>query len=220
MRNHYFYPYTLFITVATLIFSSGCQNSPSSSSQTANNSPDELSSPEINPSPLGQNSLNQVIDKLALANHLQKIDAKFYGTFWCPYCQRQKELFGAEAIKKINYIECDPGGENPQPQLCSNAGVETLPTWQIQGRTYTGYLSLEELAKSVLTMIFYALGDTFMIFLASLFTGLAVQTGQIRQYSAKIIKIGGFFLLVTGSYYLITGIRWLTLILHLSIFRL
>jgi len=68
-----------------------------------------------------------------------------YGTYWCPYCNRQKELFG-DAIKKVEVIECDPKGENAQPQVCKAANVSSFPTWEINGKLHRGLRSLEELA--------------------------------------------------------------------------
>ena len=69
-----------------------------------------------------------------------------YGAYWCPYCSRQKEMFG-QAFNQINEIECDPKGKNPQPNLCKSAGIRSFPTWEIKGQLYPGMLSLEELAE-------------------------------------------------------------------------
>lgn len=82
-----------------------------------------------------------------LAAHLKKVGAKMYGAYWCPHCSHQKEMFGA-AVRNINYIECDPRGENAKPKLCADAGVKGYPTWEINGKTYVGVQSLEELAKA------------------------------------------------------------------------
>lgn len=62
---------------------------------------------------------------------------------------------------------------------------------------------------SVLIMIFYAIGDTIVIFLASLFTGLATQTRQFIKLSTILIRIGGILLMIAGCYYLFTGLRWI-----------
>lgn len=69
-----------------------------------------------------------------------------YGAFWCPYCSRQQEDFGP-AFQEITYIECDPRGQNAQPQVCQSAGVSGFPTWEINGQFYPGYQSLEDLAN-------------------------------------------------------------------------
>jgi hypothetical protein len=71
---------------------------------------------------------------LALADHLQQKGAKMYGTYWCLACQGQKKAFGKQAFNKINYIECDPAGKNPQTNLCKQAKVTGFPTWQIDGK--------------------------------------------------------------------------------------
>jgi|SRR5919199_3973265 thiol-disulfide isomerase/thioredoxin len=84
--------------------------------------------------------------KVALASHLKQIGAKFYGTFWCPYCKQQKEMFSQQAFSQINYIECDPQGKNAQTDLCEKANIESFPTWEIKGRLYKGLKSWDELA--------------------------------------------------------------------------
>lgn len=81
-----------------------------------------------------------------LAQHLRQIGAKMYGAYWCGHCQSQKELFG-QAFNQIRYIECDPRGRNPQPQLCAQAGIEGYPTWEIRGRKYPGVQPLATLAR-------------------------------------------------------------------------
>ncbi|MGQ9873412.1 cytochrome c biogenesis CcdA family protein [Leptodesmis sp.] len=60
-----------------------------------------------------------------------------------------------------------------------------------------------------LTMVSYALGYTILIFLASLFTGLAKQSNQLLKHSETIIRFGSVALILTGVYYLFTGTRWL-----------
>ena len=59
-----------------------------------------------------------------------------------------------------------------------------------------------------LTMISYALGYTILIFLASLFTGLAKQSKKLLQHSQAIIRFGSIALILTGTYYLYTGTQW------------
>ena len=84
--------------------------------------------------------------EIALAKHLKQVEAKMYGAFWCPHCHEQKQLFGQEASQSINYIECDPKGKKPQPELCEAAKIESFPTWKIKGKSVSGTQSLEELA--------------------------------------------------------------------------
>ncbi len=83
----------------------------------------------------------------ALADHLKKIGARMYGAYWCPYCTRQIEMFGA-AFRDIDYVECDPRGKNPRPNLCQTAKIKGYPTWEINGKFYPGVQSFEELAEA------------------------------------------------------------------------
>jgi cytochrome c-type biogenesis protein len=59
-----------------------------------------------------------------------------------------------------------------------------------------------------LTMVSYALGYTMLIFLASLFTGLAKQSNRLLKHSEGIIRFGSVALMMTGAYYLFAGTRW------------
>ena len=59
-----------------------------------------------------------------------------------------------------------------------------------------------------LTMVSYALGYTLVIFLSSLFTGLAKQSSKLLKHSEKIIQFGGVALILTGGYYLFSGVQW------------
>lgn len=81
-----------------------------------------------------------------LAAHLTASGASMYGAYWCPHCADQKELFG-DAAAAIPYVECDPEGENAQPQLCPTKKLVGYPTWEINGEFYPGVRSLNELAK-------------------------------------------------------------------------
>ncbi|MFB2920694.1 vitamin K epoxide reductase family protein [Aerosakkonema funiforme] len=85
--------------------------------------------------------------EIALAAHLKQVGAKMYGAYWCPHCHEQKQLFGKEAFSQIGYIECDPKGKNPQPNLCQTAKVQSYPTWVINGQSVAGTQSLEKLAQ-------------------------------------------------------------------------
>lgn len=84
--------------------------------------------------------------EIGLANHLKQVGAKMYGAFWCSHCRRQKQLFGQEAFQQIDYIECDPRGKKPKPEICEAAKLEGFPTWKIKGESVSGTQSLEALA--------------------------------------------------------------------------
>ncbi|MBI1993656.1 MAG: vitamin K epoxide reductase family protein [Deltaproteobacteria bacterium] len=83
----------------------------------------------------------------ALAEHLAKSNAKFYGAYWCPHCEDQKLMFGASA-NRLPYIECSPqGARGPLAKICSDARIERFPTWIIGGDRREGVLTLTELAR-------------------------------------------------------------------------
>ncbi|NEQ99304.1 MAG: vitamin K epoxide reductase family protein [Cyanothece sp. SIO2G6] len=84
--------------------------------------------------------------EIALAQHLSAIGVKKYGAWWCPHCHAQQTLFGQQAFEYIDYVECDEAGVDPQPQACRAAGVQSYPTWEINGETYAGVQSLQTLA--------------------------------------------------------------------------
>lgn len=83
--------------------------------------------------------------EMALARHLREIGAKMYGAFWCVHCHDQKLLFGKEALESLDYVECDPKGKNPRPQMCAEAKIQGYPTWEIKGEKYPGVYSLQKL---------------------------------------------------------------------------
>lgn len=85
--------------------------------------------------------------EIALAEHLSQIGAKMYGAYTCPHCHNQKQLFGKEAVQKLNYVECHPDGKNARPDLCDAAKITGYPTWEINGKFYQGEKSLQELAN-------------------------------------------------------------------------
>jgi uncharacterized membrane protein len=84
--------------------------------------------------------------EVGLAKHLGSMGAVMYGTYWCPHCNTQKELFGS-AFKYIKYVECDQRGIKANPALCIEKGISGYPTWEINGKYYPGVKSLEELSQ-------------------------------------------------------------------------
>ncbi|MEG4963318.1 MULTISPECIES: vitamin K epoxide reductase family protein [unclassified Microcoleus] len=86
--------------------------------------------------------------QLALARHLRQIGAKQYSAYWCPHCHDQKMLFGKEGAAIIDYVECDPKGQNSRAEICqaAAANIKGFPTWEIKGQFYSGTQSLEKLA--------------------------------------------------------------------------
>lgn len=62
--------------------------------------------------------------------------------------------------------------------------------------------------QSTVTMVSYALGYSAVIFLASLFTGLAKQTGWLLVHSDTITRVASVVLLIIGLVYLMNGGYW------------
>ncbi|OMP04198.1 Thioredoxin-like protein [Corchorus olitorius] len=87
---------------------------------------------------------------LALAKHLHSIGAKVYGAFWCSHCLEQKQMFGREASKLLDFVECFPDGFKTGTKMikeCADANLEGFPTWVINGEVLSGEKELEELAE-------------------------------------------------------------------------
>ncbi|MGL5032352.1 MAG: vitamin K epoxide reductase family protein [Microcystaceae cyanobacterium] len=85
--------------------------------------------------------------EMELAKYLTKSGAKMYSAFWCPHCYEQKQLFGKEAMKEVNAIECDPKGKNPKTEACVAAKIQSFPSWEINGKIISGVKLPEELGK-------------------------------------------------------------------------
>jgi hypothetical protein len=85
--------------------------------------------------------------RMALARHLTAIGARVYTAYWCPHCQTQKAMFGAEAVARLNVIECAAERPKSRQELCKAKRIKALPTWEINGRMETGVLTLEQLAN-------------------------------------------------------------------------
>lgn len=83
----------------------------------------------------------------ALALHLQKSGAKFYGAYWCQSCQEQKRLFEASA-HRLPYVECTPDGRGGVRNIaCITRNIQRYPTWIIGDRRYELTLEPESLAR-------------------------------------------------------------------------
>ena len=98
------------------------------------------------PPPITESSSQRSI---ALAKDLKALDARMFGAFWCSHCYDQKQTLGKEAMKMIQYIECDKEGLNNQRPLCQERKVPGYPTWEIAGTLHPGEQSIEELEEIV-----------------------------------------------------------------------
>ncbi len=138
----------ILVGLATLIATLGVYASPSGDTGGATNEPTvQIIDPAGNNAPPRATTQSGEAE-LALADHLQKIGAKSFGAWWCPHCFEQRQLLGQAAYKKITSIECDPGGVDPQPQVCQASGVQSYPSWEINDKLYAGVQEPQELAAA------------------------------------------------------------------------
>lgn len=81
------------------------------------------------------------------AQCLKNSGALFYGAFWCPHCQAQKAAFG-KSEKLLPYVECSQPNGQGQLQVCTDAQIESYPTWVFSdGTRLDGEQSFEALAQ-------------------------------------------------------------------------
>ena len=73
-----------------------------------------------------------------LAKCLTEKGVKLYTIDNCNYCEKQKKLFGNEALKYLNYYECSG-------DILECSKLESVPAWEINGDIYYGIKSLDEL---------------------------------------------------------------------------
>lgn len=76
--------------------------------------------------------------------------AVMYGAFWCPHCSKVKKMFG-ESFRHIDYVECDPRGDNEQSLLCIEKEIESYATFEFNDDPSTrliGEPTFEELAAA------------------------------------------------------------------------
>lgn len=73
--------------------------------------------------------------------------AVFYGAFWCPHCQRQKEIFG-DSQKLLSYVECSTPDGRGQLPVCQEKNIAGYPTWIFgDDSRASGELTLETLSR-------------------------------------------------------------------------
>ncbi len=82
---------------------------------------------------------------IALAKHLRSKGFVKYSVHWCPYCDKQNQLFGKEAADLLIDVECELNQETKK--LCQEKGIIGYPSWEINGVIQAGIKSLDELAE-------------------------------------------------------------------------
>ena len=86
-------------------------------------------------------------ESIELAKFLKNNGVVKYSAYWCPNCLDQSELFGKEAYKELNVVECARDGKNSQTQLCIDKKIEGFPSWEINGKIIIGVQTLKELSE-------------------------------------------------------------------------
>ena len=81
-----------------------------------------------------------------LARCLGEKGVTFYGAFWCPHCQEQKQLFGKSA-KLLPYVECSTPDGKAQTAICISKKIEGYPTWEFaDGSRMSAVMKPQQLA--------------------------------------------------------------------------
>ena len=86
-------------------------------------------------------------ETIEFAKYLKDSGVIKYSAYWCPNCLNQSELFGKQAYKELNVVECANDGKNSQTQLCIDKKIKGFPTWEINGKLILGVLSLKIVIK-------------------------------------------------------------------------
>ena len=86
-------------------------------------------------------------ESIEFAKYLNDNGVVKYSAYWCPNCLNQSELFGEQAYKELNVVECARDGKNSQTQLCIDKKIQGFPSWEINGKIIIGVKTLKELSK-------------------------------------------------------------------------
>lgn len=100
-----------------------------------------------------------IVDDTQVSNfitHLETTNTKFYGAWWCPFCESQRDSFGREGRDLLDervYVECAmPNREVNEICRAENENIRNYPTWKFEtasGRQIcTGVLSFGALAHA------------------------------------------------------------------------
>jgi len=86
-------------------------------------------------------------ESIKLAKYLKDNGVVKYSAYWCPNYLNQSGLFGKQAYRELNVVECAIDGIKNQTQLCNDKKIKRFPTWGINGKLILGVHSLKELSK-------------------------------------------------------------------------
>ena len=84
--------------------------------------------------------------KVKFAKYLKDKNIVMYSAYWCPHCHDQKQLFGKQAVKELNIVECAKDGKNNKYEICQAKGIDGFPSWEINETIYSGTRDLNDLA--------------------------------------------------------------------------
>ena len=86
------------------------------------------------------------MDYDALSACILENEAIFFGTEWCQFCTRQKELLGPTFQEHGDefFVDCDLNQDE-----CRSAGVTSYPSWYINGRLLSGVQQIDTLASEL-----------------------------------------------------------------------
>ena len=65
-------------------------------------------------------------ETIEFAKYLKDSGVIKYSAYWCPNCLNQSELFGKQAYRELNVVECARDGINSQTQLCIDKKIKGL----------------------------------------------------------------------------------------------
>lgn len=92
-------------------------------------------------------SPEKITARSEFAQCLKKEGATFYGAFWCPHCQDQKDMFKG-AVEQLPYQECSKPNRQ-QNAVCNKANIKSYPTWEFADDSrQTGVLSYTQLSEA------------------------------------------------------------------------
>ena len=85
--------------------------------------------------PIPEPTTDSTAQTIRLADQLDKVGARFFGAHWCPACKEQMRLFGKQAGRRLNYVECGLPDKYPdQVSQCRDAKIQSIPTWTRPGK--------------------------------------------------------------------------------------
>ena len=86
--------------------------------------------------PIPEPATESTAQTIKLADQLNTVGARFFGAHWCPACKEQMALFGKQAGRKLNYVECGLPDKYPdQLSQCRDKNIRSIPTWRRPGST-------------------------------------------------------------------------------------